>query len=30
LQALADIERHDNLRSRYDRVLAGEKHAGKS
>jgi len=30
LQALADVERHDNLRSRYDRVLAGEKHAEKS
>jgi hypothetical protein len=30
LQALADVERHDRLRSRYDRVLAGEGHAKKS
>lgn len=26
LQALADLDRHDRLRSRYERVLSGESH----
>lgn len=30
LSALADVDTHSTLRTRYDRVLAGEAHAGKT